>query len=118
MCSSDLNARRSPSPPFSVGQQVFVKAKFFCTIHPSKKLSDKYTGPFEIIAKPGTHSFTLRLPESMRGVHPVFHVSMLEPATPNEIPNRTQSLPPLINIDGEPEFEIAKVVDSKIDKQQ
>ena len=43
---------------------------------------------------------------------------MHEPATPNEIPNRTQSLPPPIDIDGEPEFEIAEVVDSKIDKQQ
>ena len=71
---------------------------------------------FEIIAKPGTHSFTIRLPKSMRGVHPVFHISMLEPTTPNKIPNWTQSLPPLIDIDREPEFEIAEVVDSKIDK--
>ena len=53
------DARQSPSPPFSVGQQVFVKAKFFRTNCPSKKLSDKYAGPFEIITKPGTHSFTL-----------------------------------------------------------
>ena len=54
----------------------------------------------------------------MRGVHPVFHVSMLEPATPNEILNRTQSLPPPIDIDGELEFEITEVIDSKIDKRR
>ena len=54
----------------------------------------------------------------MRGVHPVFHVSMLEPATLNEIPNCTQSLPPPIDIDREPEFEIAEVVDSEIDKRR
>ena len=54
----------------------------------------------------------------MRGVHPVFHVSMLEPATPNEILNCTQSPPPPIDIDGELEFEIAEVVDSKINKRQ
>ena len=43
---------------------------------------------------------------------------MLKPATPNEILNHTQSPPPPIDIDGEPEFEIAEVVDSKIDKRQ
>ena len=54
----------------------------------------------------------------MRGVHPVFHVSMLEPATPNEIPNQTQSPPPPIEIDGEPEYEIAEILDSKIDRRR
>ena len=43
---------------------------------------------------------------------------MLEPATPNEIPNWTQSLPPPIDIDREPEFEITEVIDSKIDTQR
>ena len=92
-----------------------MKAKFFHTTRPSKKLSDKYAGPFAIIAQPGSHSFTLQLPDTMRGVHPVFHVSMLEPATPNEIPNWTQTLPPPIEIEGEPEYEIAEIADSKID---
>ena len=82
----------------------------------SKKLSNKYTGPFEIIVKPGIHSFTIRLPESMQGVHPVFHVSMLKPATSNEIANWTQSPPPPIDINGKPELEIAEDIDSKIDK--
>jgi len=43
---------------------------------------------------------------------------MLEPATPNEIPNRTQSPPPPIEIDGEPEYEIAEILDSKIDRRR
>ena len=42
------------------------------------------------------------------------HVSMLEPATPNTIPGQIQPpLPPVV-IDGEPEFEIAEILDSKI----
>src|SRR6185369_13151612 len=104
------DARRTPPPPLRIGDQVFVKAKFFRTTRPSKKLSDKYAGPFAIIAQPGSHSFTLRLPDTMRGVHPVFHVSMLEPATPNEIPNRTQTPPPPI--------EIEEIADSKIDRRR
>ena len=40
---------------------------------------------------------------------------MLEPAMPNEIPNWTVSPPPLIQVQGELEYEIAEVLDSKFD---
>jgi hypothetical protein len=43
---------------------------------------------------------------------------MLEPATPNTIPNRVQPPPPPVEIDGEPEFEISEILDSKIDKRR
>ena len=42
---------------------------------------------------------------------------MLEPATPNEIPNRVQSPPPPVDVEGELEYEIAEIVDSKIDRR-
>jgi len=44
------NAWRSPTPDFKVGDKVFVKAQFFWTTQPSKKLSEKYLRPYEIIA--------------------------------------------------------------------
>ena len=53
----------------------------------------------------------------MRAVHPVFHISMLEPITPNTIPNRIVPPPPLVEIDGDFEHEISEVLDSKIDKR-
>ena len=43
---------------------------------------------------------------------------MLEPAFPNEIPNHVQSLPPPVDIEGELEYEISEIIDSKIDKHQ
>jgi hypothetical protein len=43
---------------------------------------------------------------------------MLEPATPNTIPERTQSPPPPVIIDGEAEFEVEAVLDSKIDNRR
>jgi len=85
-------------------------------MRPSRKLSEKNLGPFIILTQPGTHSRTLRLPETMKAVHPVFHVSQLEPSIPNTIPNRMQSPPPPIEIDGEPEFEIAEILDAKLDR--
>ena len=109
------DSRRMPPPTFSIGQQAFVKAKFFRTTWPSKKLSERFLGPFKILAQSGSHSYTLRLPDTIQGVHPIFHVSMLEPATPNNIPNRTVSPPPPIQVQGELEYEIAEVLDSKLD---
>ena len=81
------DSRRQPTPNFLIGSQAFVKAQFVRTTRPSKKLADKFLGPYDVLAQPGTHSVTLRLPDSLRAVHPVFHVSMLEPAFPNLIPN-------------------------------
>ena len=53
------DARRTPAPDFKVGDKVFVKAEHFRTTQPSKKLSEKNLGPFEIIAQVGHTSFTL-----------------------------------------------------------
>jgi len=109
------DARHSPASDFKVGDKVFVKAQFFQTTQPSKKLSKKYLGPYEIISQPGTLSFTLRLPESICSVHPVFHVSILEPTTSNTFSERIQLAPAPVIIDREPKYEISQIVDSKID---
>ena len=109
------NARHSPAPDFKVGDKVFVKAQFFQTTRPSKKLSEKYLGSYKIIAQPSTLLFTLHLPESMCSVHPVFHVSMLEPAISNTFSKRIQLAPAPVIIDREHEYEISWIVDFKID---
>ena len=85
-------------------------------IRASKKLSEKNLGPFEVIPQPGTHSYTLQLPNTMKAVHSVFHVSQLEPFIPNTIPNWIQPPLPAVVIDGEPKFKILEILDSKIDK--
>jgi len=54
----------------------------------------------------------------MRGIHPVFHVSMLKPSTPNPFPGRSDPPPPPVDINGETEYEISRIVDSKIDNRR
>jgi len=56
------DVQHSLAPDFKVSDKVFVKAQFFQTTWPSKKLSEKYLGPYKIIAQPGTLLFTLCLP--------------------------------------------------------
>ena len=41
------------------------------------KLSPWFVGPFKILQKVGEVAYKLELPENMKGIHNVFHVSML-----------------------------------------
>jgi len=82
---------------------------------PLKKLSEKYLRPYEIIAQLSPQSFTLHLPDTMRAIHPIFHVSMLKPATSNTFQQCSEPLPAPVIINRKPEYEISKIVDSKID---
>jgi Chromo (CHRromatin Organisation MOdifier) domain len=53
----------------------------------------------------------------MHAVHLVFHISTLEPAVPNTILNCKQLPPPPVIIDGEPEYDISEILESKLNKQ-
>ena len=101
-------------PDFQVGQQVYVSTEHIHTTQPSKKLSEKYLGPFDIIACPSTHSFTLWLSNHFHAIHTIFHASQLEPSVPNTILNHIQPPPPPIEIDNKLEYKIAEILDSKI----
>ena len=107
-----------PAPNFKVSDKVFVKAQFFQTTWPLKKLSEKYLRLYEIISQPSTLSFTLCFLEFIHSVHPVFYVSMLEPAISNTFSERIQLAPTPVIIDRKPKYEISWIVDSKIDCQQ
>ena len=74
-----------------------------------------YLGPFDIIACPSTHLFTLWLPDHFHAIHPIFYVSQLDSLVPNTILNRIQPPPPPIEIDNELKYEIAEMLNSKID---
>src|SRR5258708_14225861 len=82
----NTDKHRVEVPKLNISDQAYVKAKFFRTRRPSKKLSEKNVAPYDVIGKPGTHSITLCLPHQFCSVHPVFHMSQLEPAQPNPFP--------------------------------
>jgi hypothetical protein len=55
----------------------------------------------------------LELPQQMR-IHPVFHVSLLDPYRPNTITGRAQLPAPPIVLEDSLEWEVAAVLDSRI----
>ena len=54
----------------------------------------------------------------MQAVHSIYHVSMLEPAPTSAIPNRIIDPPPPVEIEGEVEYEIAEILDTKLDRRR
>ena len=46
--------------------------------HAKGKLAPRYVGPFKILERRGEVAYQLELPQSLAGVHDVFHVSQLK----------------------------------------
>jgi hypothetical protein len=60
----------------------------------------------------GTHAYRLKFPRSIKR-HPVVHVSEIEPAGNDPLPGQIHKPPPPVVIDGEEEWEVEEVVDSR-----
>ncbi len=73
--------------------------------------------PFLIVKQINVMAFQLKFLGSMR-IHHVFHVSLLEPYHASTILGRIHDPPPPIEIDGEHEYEMEDILDSKIFNHQ
>ncbi|MBW0464236.1 hypothetical protein O181_003951 [Austropuccinia psidii MF-1] len=102
---------RSIPPDFHPGDKVWLGSKNIKTTRPTKKLSERWLGPFKVIEKIGSHEYHLKLPQKWKSVHPVFNVSLLEPVKQSSIPNCHQLQPPLVIVEQQEEWEVAQVLD-------
>ena len=69
----------------------------------SRKLSPKYVGPYQVVAKIGNTAFKLKLPEDLK-IHPVFHVSLLKPY------QGFQREPDGVEVEDDKEYEVESIV--------
>jgi hypothetical protein len=105
------NKSRITEPPLKEGDKVYLLRRNIKTKRPSNKLDFKKLGPFMIERKISNTNYQLSLPDTMR-IHPVFHISLLEPAPANA---KTQDQ---VEAEGEPEFEVEAILDSRQQNQQ
>jgi hypothetical protein len=107
--------RRGPAPDFAPGDMVWLDSTDIRTTRPSAKLGYRRLGPFEVERRVGHGAYKLKLPRSLSRLHPVFPVVKLSPAPPDPIPGRRPAPPPDPElIDGEPEFEVEEILDSRL----
>ncbi|MBW0526061.1 hypothetical protein O181_065776 [Austropuccinia psidii MF-1] len=104
---------RSIPHDFQPGDKVWIASKNIKTTTPTKRLSEKLLGPFEVIKKIGSNSYHLKLPLKWKSVHPLFHVSLLEPVKQSSIQNHNKLPPSPALVEEQEEWKVAQVLDSK-----
>jgi hypothetical protein len=97
---------------WDVKDKVWLTTKTWDTDRPSKKLSNQREGPYEVVAKKG-HSYELALPESIK-IHPVHPPERLRKAADDPLPGQINDPPEPVNITGQEEWEVEKVLASKL----
>jgi hypothetical protein len=101
--------KHGSAPDLKRGEKVYLLRRNIKTKRPSQKLDHQKIGPFTIEEKLGPVNYKLRLPKSMSKIHPVFHISLLEPAPENaKIAENVE-----IDDDTEQEYEVEQILDDK-----
>jgi len=97
---------------FQEGDQVWLEGRNIHMSHPTTKLAPKRYGPFPITKVLGPVTYQLHLPEQW-SIHPVFHVDLLMPYKETEFHGRNFEWPLPDLIDGEEEYEVEQIINSR-----
>src|SRR6266567_1261359 len=91
---------------------VWVITKNWKTERPSRKLDYKIAGPYKIINKVG-NLYKVELPDSIK-VYPIFLPNKLWKATNYPLPRQKNKPPLLIQVNGDNEWEVNKILAYKL----
>ncbi|MBW0563567.1 hypothetical protein O181_103282 [Austropuccinia psidii MF-1] len=110
-------SRESP-PVFNPGDMVWLSSKRIKTTRTTRKLSERWLGPFPILKKVSTHAYHLKLLSQWESIHPPFQISLLEPFKTSTILNWHEEPPPPIIIEEEEEWKVSQIPHSKIKRRK
>ena len=97
---------------FTVGDKVWLESYNLSTDAPSKKLTAKRLGPYEVLELIGPTSYRLDIPTSWR-VHNVFHAALLSRTKEDTIPNRVAPPQPRVTMREQELWVIDRFVNSR-----
>ncbi|KAG5726085.1 hypothetical protein E4T56_gene1635 [Termitomyces sp. T112] len=104
----------TPTPDWPPSTLVWLNRQNLKTWRPSIKLDHKRLGPFKILQKVSTHAYKLDLPPGLKGLHPVFHIRLLERHAPDPFPGQRPSRQPPVKVEDEYHYEVDEILDSRI----
>src|ERR1700761_2899972 len=98
---------------FQVRDKVWLQAKLIKIHQQSAKLGPKQIGPFEVTEVLSDVDYRLKLPPALR-IHDIFHVDRLSRYKGNKINGLELPPPEPITVEGEEEYEVDHIRDSKM----
>ena len=110
--AQQLWIKPSKHRPYVKGEQVWLEGKNLHTSHPTNKLRPKRFGPFNVMEVLGPTTYRLDLPQNWK-IHNAFHASLLTPYVETTEHGRNYAEPQPELIDGEPEYEVERILDSR-----
>jgi len=105
--------KATPQPGIEIGDFVMLNARNTKRKRPTRKFTPRAYGPFKVLEKKGNRAFKLDIPARWE-IHPVFHVSLLEPYKVSDRPNREQPPREPEDVAGDLEWEVERMVKSEI----
>ncbi len=100
---------------YNVGDLVMLSTQNLKQKRPKKKLSHRFIGPFLVLDAIGKQAYRLALPKTLP-IHPVFHMSLLEPYKRRKGDTEVPALPLPELINDQPEWEVEKILNRRIKK--
>ena len=83
------------------------------TTRPCKQLDYKKIALFKVLAKIEPSTYKLDFPDTKK-IHHTIHISLLERYEDNRLLSQTQECPPRIIIEGEPEYKLEEIIDTRL----
>ena len=104
---------RSQALDYEIGDKVWLSTENLKLTQASKKLTERWLGPYDITKHIGDNTLELRLPRSMK-IHPVVNISRVKPYK-EHLEGQPTFKPSLVQVteDREVEFEVESIIDSQ-----
>ena len=103
---------KTPEQRYKTGDQGWLEGRNLRIDRPSAKLAPKRHGPFKIKKVLSPITYQLELPPQWK-IHDVFHADLLTPYRETELHGPNFTKPPPDLIDGEEEYEIEEILQSR-----
>jgi hypothetical protein len=111
--ATQFNRHVRDTPRWHIGDEVWLNSRQISTTRPCPKLGHRWLGPFPICSQVSTSAYKLTHSLSMKGVHPVFHVSVLQRHNVDTIDQRRNVAPEPVVIEGKDEWEVKEILDCR-----
>ena len=107
--SKYYNRKAKQQPDIPVGDLVMLNAKSIRRKRPTRQLSPKLYGPFQVMEKRGNQAFKFEISPRWK-IHTIFHECVLVPYRHSNRPGREQLPREPAEIDGDLEWEVERIV--------